>query len=120
MNSRITGCLGGGEVALPCLQSSFPTGHRPWSSCEIILSNCWSIQLFKTIFEEHAALFELPKPTDDEITQKEQSDEAEEVDGEDEISILPLEVEIVEETIVEEKPKTFGDGTLQNELYSIV
>ena len=51
------GCLGGGQVALPCLQSSFPTGHRPWSSCEIILSNCWSIQQFKTIFEEHTALF---------------------------------------------------------------
>ena len=51
------GCLGGGEVALPCLQSSFSTGHRPWSSCEIILSNCWSIQQFKTIFEEHTALF---------------------------------------------------------------
>ena len=57
-------------------------------------------KLFK---EEHAALFELPKQND-EIVEKTQSDEPE-VDGEDEISILPLEVEIVEETHVEEKPK---------------
>ena len=57
-------------------------------------------KLFK---EEHAALFNLPKKND-EIVEKTQSDEPE-VDGEDEISILPLEVEIVEETHVEEKPK---------------
>ena len=58
-------------------------------------------KLFK---EEHAALFDLPKKQDDEIVEKAQSDGAE-VDGEDEISILPLEVEIVEETQIEEKPK---------------